>query len=217
MKRRLLLLTPGALVAGCNGTLWPAPVAPALRYGLDDAPLPKPGDASRTPAGAPLLRVALPRAAAELGTVQMLYRAADTSLHAFAQSEWAAPPAHLLAPLIVQVLARTGSFAVVPAASSAQAQLLLETELLQLHQDFAQSPSQLRLGLSARLLDGRSRERIASCTFEQPWACATDDAPGQVRAARAALRPLMAALSTFCVDALPQWRRYAAAQTPPAR
>lgn len=214
MNRRFLLLVPGGLLAACNGTLWPVPPAPARRYGLDDGPGP---EALRSPAGAPLLRVALPRAAPELASVQMLYRPADTSLQAFAQSEWAAPPAQLLAPLIVRALARSGSFAVVQAPSSAHAQLHLETELLQLHQDFGSQPSRLRLSLSALLLDARSRERIASGVFQQPWDCPADDAAGQVRAARAALRPLLAALTAFCTDALPAWRRYAAAQTPPLR
>ena len=176
MKRRLLLLIPGAAAAGCNGTLWPTPVAPALRYGLDDDAPSTTTALPRAATDAPLLRVALPRAAAELNTVQMLYRAADTSLHAFARSEWAAAPAQLLAPLIVRALARSGCVAVVPASSSAQTQLLLETDLLQLHQDFSSTPSQLHLSLSARLLDTRSRERIASCVFEQTWACPADSA-----------------------------------------
>lgn len=197
MKRRLWMPLLAGSLAGCGGLL-PKPPTPPSRYALDDGT----ADAAIGPtpaANAPVLLIAQARAAPGFDTAQMRYLGASTALQAYTQSEWVAPPAEMLTPLLLQALQRSGAFrAVVLAPSSARADLRLETELVRLQQDFAHRPSTLQLSVRVLLIDLGQRRALGTRAFDLRHAVDSDDAAGGVRAARLAVRQLLQELSVFC-------------------
>jgi cholesterol transport system auxiliary component len=186
-------------LAACSGSLLPKPAAAPARFTLDGERAPV---APRTSAaGAPVLVVALPRAAPGYDSTRMIYLRHPQQLEAFATSEWVDPPAQMLAPLMVRALQDSGAFrAVLLAPSAAGSALRLETELLRLQQDFGSHPSQLRLTLRAVLLDTATRQALAWREFDQAVPTATDDPAGGVAAAHLATQRVLAALAAFCAE-----------------
>jgi cholesterol transport system auxiliary component len=194
------LLLAGAgpvLLAGCGASLLPKPAAPAARFTLDD-----PGEAApprEAAAGAPVLVVAVPRAAPGFDSTRMVYLRRAQELEAFAFHEWVDTPARMLAPLLVRALQGSGAFgAVLLAPSAASGAWRLETELLRLQQDFGTRPSQVRLTLRAVLMDTTTRRVIAWREFDETVPAATDDPVGGAAAAQQATQRVLAALSAFC-------------------
>jgi cholesterol transport system auxiliary component len=182
---------------GCTGTLLPKPAQPPARFTLDSA---MPATAARSPpAGAPTLTVDLPRAAPGHDSRRMVYLRRPPELEAFAFHEWVEPPARMLAPLLVRALQDSGAFAaVLLAPSAALGTWRLETESLQLQQDFTRRPSRVRLGLRAMLLDGATRRVLAWRAFEVQVEAAADDPVAGAVAAQAAAQQLSVAVATFC-------------------
>lgn len=197
MKRRVLWLLCSLILAGCGGLL-PAPAPPPLRFTLGPAP-DVPATLAPRPALARTLQVSAPRPAPGYDGEQMLYLQASQTLAPFAFHAWVAPPAQLLAPLMVQALQNSGLFAaVLPASSSGSASWRLESELIALHQDFSARPSQVQLTLQVRLLDGATRRVIAAREITRRVPAATDDPVAGAAAARVATQQLLAELVAFC-------------------
>jgi cholesterol transport system auxiliary component len=197
-RAELLLAACGAaLLAGCSGTLLPKPAAAPARHTLDTG-APVPG-AAAPPAGAPVLVVALPRAAPGHDSRRMVYLRQAQQLEAFAFHEWVEPPAAMLAPLLVVALQHGGAFrAVLLAPSAVAGTWRLETEQVRLQQDFSTRPSQVRLSLRAVLLDASQRQVIAWREFDTRVAAASDDPAAGVVAAGQATQRLLAAVADFC-------------------
>jgi cholesterol transport system auxiliary component len=188
------LLAAGVpLLAGCSGTLLPRPAQPPARFTLDSA---TPATATRTPpAGAPTLSVDQPRAAPGHDSRRMVYLRRPPELEAFAFHEWVEPPARMLAPLLVRALQDSGAFAaVLLSPSAAIGTWRLETESLQLQQDFTRLPSRVRLGL----LDSATRRVLAWRAFEVQVEASGDDPVAGAVAAQAAAQQLSVAVAAFC-------------------
>jgi cholesterol transport system auxiliary component len=185
------------LLAGCGASLLPKPAAPAARFTLD-----VPGAAvppREGAAGAPVLVVAVPRAAPGFDSTRMVYLRRAQELEAFAFHEWVDTPARMLAPLLVRSLQGSGAFsAVLLAPSAASGAQRLETELIRLQQDFGPRPSEVRLTLRAVLMDTTTRRVIAWREFDETVPAASDDPVGGAAAAHQATQRVLAALSTFC-------------------
>ncbi|MBY0234543.1 MAG: ABC-type transport auxiliary lipoprotein family protein [Burkholderiaceae bacterium] len=200
-----LLLSLGA----CGSLLPEPPAAPTLhlltwRPPLSPAPAP-------TPAPAPMsssavlpqpalpaqlsLRINEPLAAAGFDSRRIIYLRQPYRLDYYARHEWADTPARMLAPLLQSAFAVSGLYrVVVSAASAANTELSLDTEIMRLQQDFSQRPSQLRLSLRASLLDNASRRVLASREFDVSLAAPSEDAQGGVTAANLALQQVLADL-----------------------
>jgi len=209
-SRRAALLWAALLGAGCSGGLLPKPAAAPMRYTLDamdalDASVPTGPNAAAldaatpaTPDGARSIMVALPTAAAGYDSTRMVYLRQPQALQAYAYAEWVDTPARLLAPLLVRALQRTGAFrAVLQAPSSATGALRLETELVRLHHDFTQSPSQLRLTVRAVMLDIATRQALATREFDVRVPAPSDDSAGCVAATSTATRQLLGELANY--------------------
>lgn len=185
------------LVVACSGTLLPKPAQPPARFTLESA---APAATLPTPtAGAPTLTVDLPRAAPGHDSRRMLYRRSPQAMESFAFHEWVEPPARMLAPLLVRALQDSGAFgAVLLAPSAAAGAWRLETESLQLQQDFTRQPSRVRLALRAVLLDSATRHVLAWRTFEVQVEATSDDPVAGAVAAQAAAQQLSLAVAAFC-------------------
>ena len=184
------------LAAGCGASLLPKPAAAPARFTLDDG---APAAAARPAAAdAAVLVVEMPRAGPGFDSTRMVYLRQPQQLQSFAFHEWVDTPAHMLAPLMVRALQGSGSFrAVLRAPSAAGGSLRLETELIRLQQDFASTPSQVRLTLRAVLVDGATRRPIAWREFDVSVAATSEDPAGGVAAARAATQQLLGELAAF--------------------
>jgi cholesterol transport system auxiliary component len=191
-----------ALLAGCSGSLLPKPPTPPTRFTLD---VPGAAAAARqAAAGAPVLVVAVPRAAPGFDSSRMIYLRRPQELEAYASNEWVDTPARMLAPLLVQTLQGSGAFsAVLLAPSAASGAWRLETELIRLQQDFGNQPSQVRLTLRAVLVKTADRQVIAWREFDETVPAPTDDQAGGAAAAHQASQRVLAALAAFCAAQAP--------------
>jgi cholesterol transport system auxiliary component len=196
------LATWSLLMAGCSASLWPKPAPARLRYALDDAVRADgPKAPGPPPAGpfAPVLVVALPRPMPGHEGSLMLYQRHPQEVEAYMESEWVAPPAQMLAPLLVRALQQTGAYsAVLLAPSGLAGAQRLESEFVALQQHFGSGPSQVRLSLRAVILESATRQVRAWQDFEQTVAAATDDAAGGAAAATVAAHRLSQALAVWC-------------------
>lgn len=154
------------------------------------------GEAGSAPDGAPVLMVARPRAGAGFDSPSMRYLEEPTQLDAFARNQWAAAPADMLQPLLVDAMEGTGAFrAVVDGGSGLRAGLRLDTEILRLQQEFFERPSRVRLALRAILVDARSGEVLMARTFETTETAPGDDPDSGVAAANRAVQRLLGRLA----------------------
>ena len=193
-----------ALLAGCASGLLPKPQAEPTLFLLDDAAWAQPTGGAVTPTyGSPrTLVVDPPRAAAGFDGRNIAYVRRAHELEYFAQSQWVDTPSHMLAPLMVRALQRSGAFtAVLQSPSAAVGALRLETELVRLQQDFTQTPSQVRLTLRAVLVETATRRVISWRELETRTVAAKDDAYGGAVAANRAVQTLMVELVDFCRQA----------------
>lgn len=190
------------LLTACAGTLLPKPAPAPTRFTLDAGPASAPAASARTAAtDAPTLTVDLPRAAPGYDSRRMVYQRRPQQMEAFAFHEWVEPPAQMLAPLLVRALQDHGGFrAVLRAPSAATGGWRLETELLRLHQDFSQRPSQVRLSVRAVLLNSATRQAVAWREFDVSVAATGDDPVAGAAAAQAAARQLSTEVAAFSAE-----------------
>lgn len=201
VRRLLLTAVVPLLLTACAGTLLPKPTPPPARFTLDAGTAAPPPTAQVTTTGAPALTVDLPRAAPGYDSRRMVYQRRPQQLEAFAFHEWVEPPAQMLAPLLVRALQDSGGFrAVLRAPSAAAGGWRLETELLRLHQDFSQRPSQVRLSVRAVLLNSSTRQAVAWREFDVSVAAASEDPVAGAAAAQVAAQQLLVEVATFCAE-----------------
>ena len=197
-----LLLAGGCSLFNSAAT----PVRPGL-YTLDHARSTAPTTPRALPAAAPTLVVSSPRAAAGFDSRRIIYVRQPHRLEYFAHSEWIDTPARMLSPLVVAALEKSGAFrAVVPAQGSASSDLRLDTEVLQLQQEFEGHPSRVRFALRAHLVEDASRRVIAARDFEEAATAPSDNPYGGVVAANQAVRTVLENLAAFCAEAAGSWR-----------
>jgi cholesterol transport system auxiliary component len=205
----LALVLALLLLSGCTSGLWPKPSAPVKLLSIDDATN-RADSADHTdapvmasPTSALTLLVMPPRAAPGLDTRDIAWLRRPHEIEYYALHQWVDTPGHLLAPLIVRSLQRSGMFrAVVSAPSSAATDLRLETELLKLQQDFSDSPSRVRLSLRATLVDTATRRLLATLDLEAVTVAPSEDAEGGAAAASLATREVLRRLDAFCASAV---------------
>jgi cholesterol transport system auxiliary component len=155
-------------------------------------------DANRRRFDLPTLMVSQPHSVAGFDSRRMIYRRQPHQLEYFAQHEWVDTPARMLAPLIVRALKNSGDFrAVISPPSAAVGDMTLETELLQLTQDFLLSPSQVHLTIHVTLVETASRRVLAWKEFAASAPANRDDPQAGVVAANQAVQQVMSQLIGF--------------------
>jgi cholesterol transport system auxiliary component len=194
--RVLLMLAPVLLLAAC--TSLPAPQTINQNFYILESPTPIPV-AQVKHAG--ILAIGEPQARPGFDTAQIAYVQQPQELNYFVASRWVAPPAQMLAPLLVQALQQTESFrAVVATPGAVPADIRLDTELVRLQQNFATQPSRVQLTLRAQLIDARGKRVLAVKQFDEIENAASEDAYGGVGAANRALQRVLGQLAEFCIN-----------------
>jgi cholesterol transport system auxiliary component len=198
--RVLAIALVAASLCGCD-VLGKSSVPPPALYALDSAPLPT---SQRVPGTAPgsglTLIISSPHAASGFDTQRIVYLREDHQLEYFAHSEWVDPPARMLGPLLVSAAQQTGAFAaVVLATGTAAGDLRLNTDILQLQQNFQVRPSRVQLTLRAYLTDEKTRRVLAWKEFHGEAAAADDSPQGGVAAANQVVQTVLAQMAQFLV------------------
>ena len=149
------------------------------------------------------IEVAGVRAAPVYQTSDMIYVDKSYEVKAFAYNEWAAPPAEMLTPLVVESLRNSGAFfEIVPPLTTGKADYRLSVEILSLQQQFTVIPAQVEVVLTAQLYDFKTRRPIASHRIEVRMESLTNDPYGGVLAANRAVQQALQELTEFCRSAI---------------
>lgn len=149
------------------------------------------------------LLVSLPKASAGYNSQRIAYMMKPYQLNYFTKSFWAESPSRMLQPLIVESLQQTGHYrAVVSVPFSGVYDLRLDTELVQLQQEFFKNPSCVRLVLRAQLLDANTQKIIANREFVAEEISPQENPYGGVIAANRATEKLLQELVKFCVQVI---------------
>lgn len=147
------------------------------------------------------LMVTAPTASVGYQSKKMIYNKKPFELSGFANNQWAGPPAEMLQPLIVQCLRNTGFFhAVVSSAISSDRNVRLKVNLLELRQDFTESPSRIHMALQAELINDKTNKVMNSKVFATTVAAQHETPYGGVFAANNATNRILNQLSRFSVD-----------------
>ncbi len=188
-------------LAGCAG--FSAPQAAQQNVYILEAPAVPKVSATRH---ALVLGVSTPLARPGFDTAQMAYLQQPFEMNYFVASRWAAVPAQMLEPLLVQALEQSAGFrAVVPSQGLVPADVRLDTELLRLQQDFTIRPSRVQLTLRAQLIDLRGKRVLAVTQFDESEAADSENAYGGVMAANRALQRILGQITEFCIrEAVPR-------------
>jgi cholesterol transport system auxiliary component len=195
------------LASGCAALRPAVTPNPPSFYSLDNARSAAPVVLRALPTAAPTLVVSTPRAAAGFDSQRIIYVRQPHKLEYFANSEWIDTPARMLTPLIVVALEKSQAFrAVVNTPSSAGGELRLDTEVLQLQQEFEGQQSRVRFMLRAYLVEDATRRIIASRELEAVATAPSADPYGGVEAANHAVRTVLENLAAFCAEAAGNWR-----------
>jgi cholesterol transport system auxiliary component len=130
----------------------------------------------------------------------MIYVTSPYQQANFAMHRWIAPPAQMLSPLIMSALQESGHYrGVLNTPFMGKADLRLNTELMQLEQNFLTHPSRVKMSLSAELMDVNSEKIIATKIFNASVVAPIDGPYGGVIAANQATRMILRELVLFCV------------------
>ncbi len=195
-RRTLYGLASVLLLAGCTSLSAPEAVSQNT-YVLEAQPAISPAPVRRNL----VLAVSAPRSRPGFDTPQIAYVQQPHELNYFVTSRWAAAPARMLEPLLLQALGQTESFrAVVSTAGTVPADVILDVELIRLQHDFQARPSRVQLVLRAQLIDVRSKRVLAVKQFDQTENAASDDAYGGVTAANRLVERVLGQIADFCVS-----------------
>lgn len=139
-----------------------------------------------------------PEALAGYQTEDMVYMEKRFELGHFRDNAWVSPPADMLYPLIIQSLERSGYFYSVSSGSNSLiTDYKLDTQLIELKQNFIEKPSKIHLTVKVTFSDARSAQVIASRLFTQRVSCPAANPYGGVVAANHAAKQFTTELIRF--------------------
>jgi len=142
-----------------------------------------------------------PEAVAGYQTEQMMYMKTPFELSAFANNAWINPPAAMLFPLIMQSLQSSGCFYAVASSPHAEkTDYRIDTQLIELHQNFLCKPSRIDFAAKIVLTQVSDNRVIASRLMRQRVTCPTETPYGGVIAANRATENFTAELNHFVIN-----------------
>jgi len=159
----------------------------------------------------PVLLVSPPQAEPGFETPRMVYFKRLYELEYYAVNQWADTPARMFAPLLVQVLDRTGVWrAVIPFPGSVRGDYRLDSHGFVLQQEFLQEPSRVRVTIRTQLIDLKESRIMGTRAFEAVESAPSDDAYGGVLAANRAIATILDSIASWlqeCVQHSPECAR----------
>jgi cholesterol transport system auxiliary component len=141
-----------------------------------------------------------PDAVAGYQREEMLYTSKLFELKPFVHNAWVDQPAEMLLPLIIQSLQHSGYFHVVASSPGAEVtEYRLDTQLLELQQNFLTKPSAIHLVVKVVLVHVENNQVVASRIFGYQIPCLFDTPYGGVLAANRATELFTADLVHFAI------------------
>lgn len=148
--------------------------------------------------GGQVLLVTTPSAAPGYQTADMIYTLQPYQLNSFSKNRWVAPPTEMLLPLLQQNLQSSGCFrAVASPPFSGTANLVLDTQLLMLQQQFLPQGSRIRMAIQTTLTNSISQQVIAARRFEATVPVTEDNPYAGVVAANRATQNILSNINQF--------------------
>lgn len=137
-------------------------------------------------------------------TEQMQYVKKPYELTPFGYNAWIDPPADMLFPLFVQSLQASGYFFAVASSPTAEStDYRLDSQLLELHQSFLHSPSEIVLKVKVVLTQVTANQVIASAIIKEQVVCSNNTPYGGVVAANQAAERMTKAVTQFVIHHIP--------------
>ncbi len=147
-----------------------------------------------------VLLVSEPNTVSVYNTSQIAYSRAPYQVAYFAKNTWAGYPADMLQPLIIQTLQNTHYFhAVVSQSIGGGYDYSLNTEIVELLQDYSQSVPLLRLTVRAQIVRLSNSRIIATKEFVIVTPILQKSPCGGVYAANIATKEMLRELTQFCL------------------
>ena len=136
-------------------------------------------------------------------TDQMRYSTRPFTLSSYTKNNWLSPPAGMLYPLLIQSLQRSHYFSAVGSGTYfSKTTYRLDTQLIEIQQNFIKKPSVLELKVKAVLTRVEDNQIIASKTFNQDVTCPQNSPYGGVIAANQATFRLTKDLTNFVINSV---------------
>ncbi|MDH3589598.1 MAG: PqiC family protein [Gammaproteobacteria bacterium] len=134
---------------------------------------------------------------------QMLYQRHANQIERFAFSRWAASPAVMFEPLLLDALRASGSYrAVLPSPAPVRGDLRIANDGLWLIQRFEGDRSEIELRMSSQLYAPAQRQVVATRDFNYVESAGDATPAAGVAAAERALERLLGDFSQFVADAV---------------
>jgi cholesterol transport system auxiliary component len=132
----------------------------------------------------------------------MLYSQGNYRLSAFAENTWVAPPAAMIAPLLMQTLQQSAYFkAVLLEPVTAKATYQLNVRLVSLYQDFNVNPSTVKLVVEVSLSTQNGRV-LAGTRFNVAVPASANTPEAGVAATNAAVAQVLQDINGFVLQAV---------------
>lgn len=149
--------------------------------------------------------ISQPDAIAGYQTEQMLYINKPFELSNFAHSAWISSPANMIYPLITQSLQHSHYFYAVASGPDAdKTDYRLDTQIIELQQNFLTKPSKVELVANVVLTHVADNRIVSSRVISECVPCPTDTPLGGVIAANKAAFAFTAKLSSFVINHVKQ-------------
>lgn len=195
MKNTLIFLIGLFLLSACS-VFSPVKTEPNTTYLISSVPHPA---TKRTGHHINLL-VSQPEASSIYNTTDMAYTTQPYQIGYFVKSSWAETPTQMLQPLIIQTLQRTHYFHTVGSLSNmGQYSYILNTQLVQLQQDYSRIPHVLHFILRAQVIDANTNQVLGNKEFSVNERIDRNDPYSGVTAANRAAAAALNQLAKFCL------------------
>ena len=195
MKNLIILLLGLFLVAACS-VFSPIKTEPNTTYLINTVPQPI---TKRTKHSLNLL-VSQPEASPIYNTTDMAYTIQPYQIGYFVKSSWAEAPTQMLQPLIIRTLQKTHYFHAVGSLSTiGRYSYILNTQLIQLEQDYSKMPHVLHFVLRAQIVNAYTNQVVASKEFSVNEPITRNDPYSGVAAENRAAAIILNQLAQFCL------------------
>ena len=202
MRASICIVIVGAMVAalaGCGSFGSQEP----QRYYVLDAVSAKAGAANTRRASS--LLVAPTTASSFYETQEIVFSRAPGMRAYYQYHTWTERPGRRMTELLVMRLEREGLFkTVATAVSGVQGNLVLNTHLAEFYHDAATPPGNVKVTVTAELMEPGRRVLLARHTFDRSAPAVTYDAPGAVQAFSKAIGAMLDDISAWVDAAAPR-------------
>jgi cholesterol transport system auxiliary component len=155
---------------------------------------------NKSPRGATLL-VATPDTRPVYNTTQMAYSIKPYQVAYFSENHWAETPSQMLQPLLVETMQNTHYFhTVVTPPYIGHYDYMLNTQILELVQDYTCRPAVVRLWIRVQLINATTNRVIATKDFIVCEPILRKTPYGGVIAANQAMETILSRIAVFCLE-----------------